>query len=163
MNIYLAHPAFTEKQKEFKSKFLNAFNALMKETKVHDTHGGSECTLDRHVQILDPFDYSPRIEGDREAIRQMSKIVLVTNIELMNKSDLIIAVIDDRDQGVIWEMGYAHASGIPTITISNEQHDINIMLSSSVDGHFMNINSDPKSMQNLCLSLVALIKSGYIV
>lgn len=130
--IYFAHPKFNEAQKAFAEGFLTQLTRL-----------------DDALTILDPFEYSPNIEGDRELVKKLAKTVLDANHRLIQASDLIIAVIDGRDIGVIYEVGYAVALGIPVITISAHDYDVNIMLSASVMAHFPNIMEDKQLNQLL--------------
>lgn len=120
---YFAHPAFTPAQLEFKEKFKEVIRKLPEDT----------------LKILDPFEYSPAIEGDREVKKMISKAVVDANEQLIDQSELVIALIDDRDQGVIWEMGYAYARRIPIISISAHNYDVNLMLSGTVMAHVPNV------------------------
>lgn len=120
---YFAHPAFTQPQLEFKEKFREIIEKLPEGV----------------IRILDPFEYSPAIEGDREVKKMISKAVVDANEQLIDQSELIIALIDDRDQGVLWEMGYAYARKIPIISISAHNYDVNLMLSGTVMAHVPNV------------------------
>lgn len=130
ISAYFAHPAFTPEQLKFKEKLV-------------------EILIESPIKLLDPFDYSPAIEGDRELKKQISKVVVDANERLIERSDLVIAVIDDRDQGVIWEMGYAYARGIPTITISQFDYDVNLMLSGTVIGHIPNVLDNKENLKSI--------------
>lgn len=144
MNAYFAHPYFTDTQRQ---------KADQLRTILNDFSRQSPQTLgDFGLKILNPFDYTPAIEGDREAKRNLSKFVLSANISLLKSSHLLIAVIDDRDQGVIWEMGYAAARGIPTISVSYQDFDTNIMLGASVIAHIPNVLEKDGAMLRSVLS-----------
>ena len=60
----------------------------------------------------------------------------------------VLAVIDDRDIGTIWEMGYATGKEIPVITISNSSYGLNVMLAESVQAHTIRIEDAIKAIKN---------------
>lgn len=128
MKIYFAHPYFTESQIAVADKIKNILS------EIEAAHPD--------VTILNPFDFSPNIEGDRDAKRRMSPLVVAANESLLDDSDLVLALIDDRDTGVIWEMGYARSNGTSVITISDHDYDLNIMLSGTVLAHITHVTSD---------------------
>jgi len=114
--IYLAAPFFNEKQLAFVESIEN-------------------------VLISAKLDfYSPRSEGVLSSQTQEEKMknkraIYDKNIENLDKCDLMVAVIDGRDTGTIWEMGYAIGKGVTVISISNEGYGLNIMLAESVQAH----------------------------
>ena len=109
MKIYFAHPCFTEKQKEFKTLFLQKLSAALSQTPYSDD-----------IAILDPFDYTPNIEGSLERKLEMAKSVTIACISLLEECNIIIALVDDNDTGTAFEIGYAHAVNKPVILISRE-------------------------------------------
>jgi nucleoside 2-deoxyribosyltransferase len=64
-----------------------------------------------------------------------ASIIFSTNLEDIEKADAIVAVIDDRDTGTIWEMGYGHARFKPIYSFTNKDYGVNVMLSGCVKGH----------------------------
>lgn len=138
IKIYYAHPAFTEEQKSFKVKLLAGLDTLIK---------------DNIIEILDPFEYSPNIEGDRDTKKMMSKAVVDANVELINRSEIVLASIDDRDQGVIWEMGYAYAQQKRIITMSQQEYDVNLMLSGTVMCHIPKVLDNIKTLNSILDSI----------
>lgn len=149
MNIYFAHPAFTKEQIEFKKKFVSKFNEAFSNGKHEEA-----------VKLLDPFEFGPTIEGDREAKKQLGGSILLSNHVMIQKSDLVIALIDDRDTGTTYEIGYAIALDKPVITISNQDYEVNIMLANSVLSHLSNISSE-SSFGNLIQIIKSMIKVNY--
>lgn len=149
MNIYFAHPAFTKEQIEFKKKFVSKFNEAFSNGKHEEA-----------VKLLDPFEFGPTIEGDREAKKQLSGSILLSNHIMIQKSDLVIALIDDKDQGTIYEVGYAVAFDKKVITISDHDYEVNIMLSSSVLSHIPNVSTE-SSFNNLIQVIESMIKVNY--
>ena len=109
MKIYFAHPCFTEEQKEFKKVFIQKISAALKNS-GHDND----------VNIVDPFDYAPNIEGDIETKLNMAERIKIECIRLLEECDIIIALIDGNDTGVAFEAGYAHAVNKQVILISQD-------------------------------------------
>ena len=123
MKIYLSGPFFNEKQ-------LKTIQLIEKE---FDKHG---------------FDYfSPRKGGGSiahlppEEKRKESKRIYDSNVEEMVKANILFAVVDGRDTGTVYEMGYFKCLTVATpkprysITYTNENFGLNIMLKESVDAH----------------------------
>ena len=85
--------------------------------------------------------YSPRKDGilidmTPEQRKKASASVFRTNCKRIVESDLVIAVIDGRDQGTIFEIGYASAfRHIKIVTYSDEKFGVNVMLRYAVHGH----------------------------
>jgi nucleoside 2-deoxyribosyltransferase len=107
MKVYLAHPCFNEKQKKFKIKFLNMINTAL----THSEHS-------RNIAIIDPFDYTPNIEGDTETKLKMAEKIKTGCIKLLEECDILAALVDDNDTGTAFEAGYAHSISKPVILIS---------------------------------------------
>jgi nucleoside 2-deoxyribosyltransferase len=88
--------------------------------------------------------FSPRSEGVLmkmdEAGKTLNKAAIyLSNVTNIAKATHVVAVIDDRDVGTIWEMGYATAAGKNVISISNQSYGLNVMLAESVQAHVRNI------------------------
>jgi nucleoside 2-deoxyribosyltransferase len=107
MRIYIAHPAFNREQKEFKHRFI---------TKLYDEL--SKHTLQQRLVLVDPFDYSPTIEGNTAEKVLRAEEIRRTCLELLDRCDLLIAVVDGDDTGTAFEAGYAYRMGIPVILVS---------------------------------------------
>jgi nucleoside 2-deoxyribosyltransferase len=95
--------------------------------------------------------YSPRKDGvlmsmTREERRKKSKDVFDRNIEKMNWADCIVAVIDDRDQGVQIELGFCIGKRLyenyfqKIITYTEVGHGLNVMVQEAVDAHCKGID-----------------------
>ena len=137
MKIYLAGPFFNDKQLE--------------------TIESIEAELDKYG-----FDYfSPRKGGgvlshlSPEDRTKESKRIYDSNVSEMINANVLLAVVDDRDTGTVYEMGYfraltdhfkyknyAAASDAQrySITFTNENFGLNIMLKESVDAHLVGIS-----------------------
>jgi len=65
---------------------------------------------------------------------------------------LVVANIDDRDNGTSYEMGYAYGQDKPIVTISMHDYDVNLMLACGIIGHL-------KSLEELKVALDILRES----
>ena len=106
------------------------------------------------IEIMDPFAYTPKAEDDPEQRKVFSKLILDVNMRLIERASLVIAVIDNRDMGVVWEMGYAHAMRTDIITVSAHDYDNNIMLQSSVLAHVKNIHENAKVLRAIINTVI---------
>mgnify|MGYP003114569066 FL=1 len=132
LRIYLAGPFFNDKQIATIEAIENEF----------DKYG---------------FDYfSPRKSGgvishlSLEDRTKESKKIYDSNVSEMIKANVIFAIVDGRDAGTVYEMGYFRAltdhfkykteQGAKdlkrySVTYTNENFGLNIMLKESVDAH----------------------------
>ena len=82
--------------------------------------------------------FTPREYGviaDEPMTPQRMKRIYQMNVDMVALSHCLIAILDDRDSGTIFEIGYAAARQIPIITFSNQGHGINVMLKHAVKFH----------------------------
>lgn len=120
MTIYIGAPFFTPKQ----LKLVQDIENVLKRNRI--------------------LYYSPRSEGvlinltEKERAKEKQRIYK-TNIDNIDDCSMMIAVIDDRDIGTIWEMGYATSAGKPIISLSNQDYGLNVMLAESVQAHVKNL------------------------
>ncbi len=110
MKIYFAHPAFTEDQKALKQAFLRAFKAALKK----------RCAAGKTLppEIDDPFDHAPDVENSGAEKAALAGAVASICCRLLDDCDLVVALMDDNDAGVAFELGYAYAYSIPAILVS---------------------------------------------
>ncbi len=66
--------------------------------------------------------------------------VFVENCVALDGADIVVAVVDGRDTGVIFEQGYAYARSIPVITYTQHDYGCNLMLAQSTIGHTKSIS-----------------------
>jgi len=111
-------------------------------------------SVSTNIEIMDPFAYTPKAEDDPEQRKVFSKLILDVNVRLIERANLIIAVIDNRDMGVVWEMGYAHAMRTDIITVSAHDYDNNIMLQSSVLAHVKNIHENARVLRAIINTVI---------
>jgi nucleoside deoxyribosyltransferase len=63
-----------------------------------------------------------------DATSEELQAVFNSNVTNMLKSQLILALTDEPDTGMHWEMGYAYAKNIPVIIVSFTKKPVNVML-----------------------------------
>lgn len=86
--------------------------------------------------------YSPRLDGG--VLTPGSPVDTIREVFQSNKmaigvASIVLAVIDDYDPGVLWEMGYAHAKGVPALGFSDvRERGLNAMLAGGCELGFVN-------------------------
>jgi nucleoside 2-deoxyribosyltransferase len=110
MKVYFAHPAFTDDQKTFKQAFLKAFTGALKKRRP-----AGKTAL---PEVVDPFDHAPDIENSGADKAALAGAVASICCRLLDDCDLAVALTDDNDAGVAFELGYAYAHSIPAILVS---------------------------------------------
>lgn len=120
MIVYIAGPFFNDEQVQV----VRRVEEMLKERKIDYFSPRSEGVL---------LDLS---EEERQAAKHD---IYAKNVEMICECDHMIAIIDDRDIGTIWEMGYATALNIPVTTLSNQDYGLNVMLAESVKAHTLSV------------------------
>ena len=120
MRVYIAAPFFNEEQLDFVKRI---------EKKL----------LWNEIQYFSPRDGGDIQKMNKREVKKVKREIYEDNINNIAGCDKIVAVIDDRDTGTIFEMGYAVALGIPVISIANCDHGVNIMLAEAVQAHVRNL------------------------
>jgi len=147
MHVYIAHPAFTETQTNFKEQFI----ARLKEHIGRLKHCGP-------LTLIDPFQYAPNIEGNVKHKLTLSKQIKETCLKLLDQCNLLVAIVDDNDTGTAFEAGYAHHKDIPIILVSKDTCDTaNAMLLGSAHARFDNVLDETQLSQ-----LASLIEWHYL-
>ena len=105
--VYIAAPFFNDVQLE-RVKFIE------KELSDH----GIEYFSPRSVQF---YKEDGSFDGDK---------IFQNDVDQLNNADVIIALLDDKDMGTSFEIGYAHAKNKRIILVLFEEHisQTNIML-----------------------------------
>jgi len=133
IKVYIAAPFFTEQQLIFVKEIENTL----------DKYGVKYFSPRLHGVIQDmPVDTS------RE---QKMKAIFDMNIENIDLCNLMVAVIDDRDVGTMFEMGYVYGTSmgdINIVSITGNNHGINVMLRYAVSAHLFGV-ADLDSMLQL--------------
>ena len=136
MKVYIAGPFFSKEQKE-------TINKIERLLKARDTHF-----------------YSPMRDG---VIGEMEKpnfdLIYKNNVDNVADCTTMIAVIDDRDMGTIFEMGYAAALGKDIITYSSKDYGLNVMIERCVRYHARSIGQVSLALADRVISNTARITS----
>jgi len=119
--IYLASPFFNEEQLNFVKQIENK---LIENNLVFFSP--------RRCGIL------KNMSAEERAARMAD--IFAVNINQIENSDCIVAVIDDRDPGTIFEIGFAFGLNISIFTITAKNYGINVMLKYATNDHFSNID-----------------------
>lgn len=130
MRIYLAAPFFTTPQLEIVQKL----EALLRDT----THEW----------------YSPRSEGtlvnmSHEERAAQKSYIFQSNVSRLTWCEAILAVVDGRDTGTTWELGYAFAEQKWIFTYTEEGFGLNVMIQQSVEAHLKGIEQASKFLFKL--------------
>jgi len=135
MKIYLAAPFFTPEQLACVERLEGMLSGLPLEV------------------------YSPRTDGvlmkmsREERIRNARKLFDL-NCHHISTSDVVVAVIDDRDVGTTWELGYASCHRreylLPKIvTYTEKNYGVNVMIRECVDAHVSSIEQAAELFRRL--------------
>lgn len=114
--VYLAAPLFSEAERDFNRK-------LRDEIKKSG------------FSVFLPQEDSNNVKGDKR-----QEIIFNKNLNAIEKSDIIVAVVDgtDIDSGTAWEIGYASAKGKPIVGLRTDfrtlgiEGRVNLMIERSV-------------------------------
>lgn len=119
----------------------------------NDTQRNVCSFIERHERDTLPI-YSPRIDGGvltPDATNEQREAIFTSNTDAIDDASWVLAVIDDFDSGVIWEMGYAWGQAVPTLGYSDVPgRGLNVMLAGSCSLGFVNGRNE----------LGALLRSG---
>ena len=106
--------------------------------------------LEGMLSLLPLEVYSPRKDGvlmimSREEKKKNAKKIFDLNCCRIEEADVVLAVIDDRDVGTMWELGYATYRKreylLPKIvTYTEKNYGVNVMIQECVDSHVRGID-----------------------
>lgn len=126
MKVYLAGPFFNNEEKD-----------LIKR-------------LENHLEKRSHNVFSPSRDGgilEKNASLNNRISIFSQNIGAINWCDVVVAIIDNRDSGTIWEMGYAYALGKPIIAYSDKGYTLNVMLAEAVESLALNEDELDESLK----------------
>jgi len=101
--------------------------------------------IERALESVGQKFYSPRLDGvlmdmTQEERSKSKRLIYDTNVNNIIECDCMVAVIDGRDQGTIFEIGYAAALNKPIITITNQNFGVNVMLAEATYAHLTSVH-----------------------
>ena len=80
-----------------------------------------------------PKDENPTVEKDETMSKELRQKIFNNNVDAMHSSNLAIAVIDDFDKGVLWEMGFLYCISVNILGFTNfADRGMNLMLQESI-------------------------------
>ena len=118
-DFYLAGPFFATAQ---------IFTCNLVKNKLQE-HGG--------FSVCDPRELSPVIPfmKPEEKTPEFYQSVFAKNCVGIERSQTVFAILDKKDSGTIWELGYAYAQGKDIVTFTSKRKEMNVMLSQCANGH----------------------------
>jgi nucleoside 2-deoxyribosyltransferase len=93
----------------------------------------------REEEYFSPREYG--VIADEPMTSERMKRIFDMNILMLDQAEALIAILDDRDTGTIFELGYFYATckhmlpGKRIITFSSQGYGINVMLKHAVEFH----------------------------
>ncbi len=75
------------------------------------------------------------LANNSEPSWELREEVFKANVENIDDADLLVAVTDDFDPGVLFEFGYAYCAHVPIVSITQVGYGCNLMLAQSVIAH----------------------------
>lgn len=108
--IYLAGPFFNDEQRALVKNIETLLASIKPTLKVFSpSRDGTVCPPD--------------------ATREVRKKAYESNVLNVRDADLVVALIDDKDTGTVYEMGMAAAIGVPILAYAkSSSHKLNLML-----------------------------------
>ena len=88
--------------------------------------------------------FSPRLGGsskpfaeekDPERRLELAAAIFKDNYEEIIMADIVLAVVDNRDPGTMWEHGYAFAKSKLLVTTTFKDFGLNLMIGCATDCH----------------------------
>ena len=107
--IYIASPFFNESQLEFVKRIEIALQ-------------------DAGIKFFSPRSEGVLIEMSPSKKAKAAKKIYDSNVKHIEDCDILLAVIDDRDTGTMFEIGYAAALKKPVVTLTNFDYQVNVMI-----------------------------------
>jgi len=105
----------------------------------NDAERATVKSIEELVSSIDTYElWSPSRDGTivtPDMNHEQRQSVVQENIFQIRGSDLVIAVVDNRDPGTFIEFGGAAFYGIPIVTYSGQGHGVNVMIAGLAIGH----------------------------
>lgn len=124
MKVYAAGPFFNSQQLET-MELIESVIESFDEFEVFKPRNGAASAKKLNKDI----------GAGKDPSAETRKRVFRDNVENILDADLVVACIDDRDIGTIFEIGYAFAESVPIFTFTNQGYGMNLMLAESTLAH----------------------------
>jgi nucleoside 2-deoxyribosyltransferase len=109
-------------------------------------------------------DPNINLSEKREMLKQRNDVantILRANLDAIEKAPFMLANIDDRDSGTMFEIGFAVACGKPIISYSFHNFGSNIMIQQSVVRHVDTIDyAQQDELLSVIISLMSFTRSS---
>lgn len=157
--VYLAGPMFTEEEKEvcrqleegLSEKYVKFFSPRLDTAEAGKKLGMNTKALKDLYEQKDHGDDSlqDRIKYHLTERLKAAKDIFMSNTQAIECCKLMLANIDNRDPGTMFEIGYAVAQDIPVITYSTHNYGVNIMIGQSARLHLTSLTEVIKAAHDL--------------
>lgn len=132
--IYLAAPFFNSEQVALVDKL----EAVIEASGWHmfsPRLGANACEMNALIELKKIWVESDGMPEPSAPSSELRMRVFQDNYTNIDDADLLLAVIDDFDVGVMFEVGYAFARHVPIVTHTARDYGCNLMLAHSIVGH----------------------------
>jgi len=125
MKIYLAAPFFNPVQVALVEKIEDLLATVYPGVEVFSPRKGKNA-LEMNGKYLSKGLVPPE---------PLKTAVFRDNYVNIEDASMVLAVIDDRDVGVLFELGFAYAKDVPILTYTDQSYGMNLMLAMSITAH----------------------------
>lgn len=146
MNVYIASPFFNSKQLGFVRRIEQCL----------DQNEIEYFSPRKHGVISEMINSHEKKEPEVISMEVKMKMIYEKNIEYLNTCDTMICVIDNKDVGTMFELGYftrlkeeLQNTILRIITITNENYGLNVMLRFGTDCHIKKFENLEPLMQHI--------------
>jgi nucleoside 2-deoxyribosyltransferase len=90
------------------------------------------------LEQLSYITYCPHRDGimlDKDAPSSAREEVFQSNVRAIRRADVMLAILDVKDTGTIWELGFAMGANIPIVALTLSSARMNVMLERGVLCH----------------------------
>ena len=155
MRVYLAAPLFSQHERRW--------NRELAELLVEKMNESIKKPAD-DVEVILPQDFRDR---GRYNDRRRLQVLFEKCTEALRAADVVIAILDgpDVDSGVAFEMGYAHALGLPVVGVRTDfrqlqERGVNLMCSRPCSEYVCRMSFD-EDVRHLADELARKVLAAY--
>ena len=163
MRVYLAAPLFSQHERRWNRELAGLLAQHINE-KISKSIDKSIKERTGDVEIVLPQDFRDR---GRYNDRRRLQVLFDKCTEAVRACDVIVAVLDgpDVDSGVAFEMGYAHALGVPVVGLRTDfrqlqERGVNLMCSRPCTEYVCRMSFD-EDIEHLVKELARKVLAAY--
>lgn len=141
MKIYIAAPWFNPEE----MRAVKDVEGLLAQNCIPDMplyNSGLSSAFQIWSPRQSPVSKAYGLEKDKDKKEIFKKIIFKTNLEELDSSDLVIANIDSKDSGTLWEVGRALRKGIKVVAFPGNNCSVPEVSPSPLDSDVMNVIMD---------------------